>query len=282
MHYLKLTLATAGVALLAALLLWPSPPNDGNPQLADDTSPLAPGPDTPVATSRPAPPADHHDHHAVAGESEGEPLAEQADGHDHGQPVDEGTIDRSHWFEAGELNGDDLFVEAETSFTIEGQCDQLDSARSLEQNLSNLTAINSRERYPEALFYHALTQFWRAGDHYYQFVALWERDQPASYRYEFYRADDPAMSINLSALELPLPPPRVRSVIATNDYLRTLVDQALAQGASPGARIIESSPIIDHQQQHLTLVNGRVSQWQSSDFDCSSSNQTALCSCNQG
>lgn len=276
MGYLKPALG-AGSALLLIALLWPAKDEPDAPATTSNHSTHAAHADSAVTTTGP------QQHQAqVSTQAELQSESEHEHGHDHGQPMDEDTVDRSHWFETAALTNDERFAESETSFTTEGRCDQLNTAMSLEHNLNQLTAIDHRQRYPEALLYHALTQFWQNGDHYYQFVALWERDQPATYRYEFYRAQDPQMSTGLTAMELPLAVPKVRSVTTTNDYVRALIQQAQQEGASIGARIIEASPIIDRQQQHLTLVNSRVSQWQGPDFSCSSSNQTALCSCNQG
>lgn len=280
MGYLKPALGAGGALLLTALL-WPAQNEPDASASTGNHSAHAAHAGTAVTTTGPQPQQGEGLASAPV-DPEANAALRHEHGHDHGQAVDEETLDRSHWFETAALTNDERFAEAETSFTTEGSCDQLNTAMSLEQNLNQLTAIDNRERYPEALLYHALTQFWHNGDHYYQFVALWERDQPATYRYEFYRAQDPQMSTGLTALELPLAVPKVRSVTTTNDYVRALVQQAQQEGASVGARIIEASPIIDRQQQHLTLVNSRISQWQGTDFSCSSSNQTALCSCNQG
>lgn len=188
------------------------------------------------------------------------------------------------WFEAPTLVSQQLFNKSYTAIDMDVSCDQhsgLQQSRSLEENLAEYAQVDLQQRYQEDLFYFSLTQFWRLGDYAYQFVAIWERDMPALYRYEFYRSRDHSFNQNVEALDIPMAIPAVKDVLATNALVEQLLMHYQQQGASLGARILESSlndPSGDHQ---LTLVNSQVQRWASARFTCSARHRStrAFCHC---
>ncbi len=213
--------------------------------------------------------------------------------HQHGHSSVEGKdnqdfpIDKSWWFHTPNLVSSSRFSPSHTSIVMDPSCTsmkQLNAQTTLEQNFERIIQSSPQQRYQEDLFYFSLTQFWKLEDDYYQFVALWDRDMPANYRYEFYRSKDKAFNGTVEAIDLPIAIPANKNVISTNQYVAALEDYYLQRGAQIGSRITESSindPKGDHQ---ITLVNSQVTKWNNHNFNCDSKvgHEEAYCFCHQG
>jgi len=199
----------------------------------------------------------------------------------------DGLDDRSFWFEEPLLTSDSHFTEAQTELQLTSSCDgapYFSQPQSLEKTLEETHALPTTERFPEDLFYFSLTQFWRIDNDFYQFVALWERDMPAKYRYEFYRSNDALFEAAVTPLNFPIEVPALKDVQQTNSFVRSLVNFYLDQGATLGARILEASINGEQKDEQIVLVNSHITHWSTPEFSCLSSakSHVAKCHCHVG
>lgn len=194
---------------------------------------------------------------------------------------------RDWWFDSPILESRERFSKAETVIDLDVSCksgSSINDALSLEQNFERSTNIDLQARFQEDLFYFSLTQFWQLDDHYFQFVAIWDRDMPARYRYEFYQSKDKTFGSMVDAIDLPIAIPEVKDVITTNEYIELLIDHYQEKGANIGSRILESSINEQDGEQAVTIVNSKLIQWHTSQFSCDSRVDTAnaFCHCERG
>ncbi len=195
--------------------------------------------------------------------------------------------DTSWWFTTPSLESDTQFSQTHTTVELDVSCHashSLEASISLEENFEKIAQASTQTRYQEDLFYFTLTQFWRLDQDFYQFVAIWDRDMPAVYRYEFYRSQDKSFNENVEPLDLPIAIPKYKDVLATNQYVAQLTAYYQQRGAELGSRILESTINDPRGDQQISLVNSQVVKWQTADFSCDSDTQfnKAYCYCNQG
>ncbi len=199
------------------------------------------------------------------------------------------AMDKSWWFKLPVSRNAHFFEEEQTPIDLDVTCEStpysvLDANSSVEHNFKKLTQTNPAEKYPEDLFYFTLTQFWQLNDEYFQFVALWDRDMPARYRYEFYRSKDKHFNSQVESVNLPIAMPAMKDVLSTNAFIEALVSFYQQQGAQLGARILESSINDPEGDQQITIVNAKVTQWQTPLFSCESGSDflRSYCHCKTG
>ncbi|WP_144394360.1 hypothetical protein [Pleionea sediminis] len=191
------------------------------------------------------------------------------------------------WFDTPQFVSEDRFSKADTPIELDTSCQSkswLNSQLSLEENFERKTYSDTQSRYQEDLFYLSLTQFWQIDDNYYQFVAIWDRDMPAHYRYEFYISSDATFESEVTAIDIPIDIPQVKDVLATNEFVAQLISHYVQKGAQIGSRILESSINDPKGDQSITLVNSKIKQWQTAEFNCDSGSNlsSAYCYCNVG
>lgn len=195
--------------------------------------------------------------------------------------------DTSWWFSSPVLESDTRFTQTHTAIELDPSCTSshlLEPNESLEENFERVTQSSTQDRYQEDIFYFTLTQFWKLGDNFFQFVAIWDRDMPAVYRYEFYRSSDKSFNQDVEPNDLPIPLLKNKDVLSTNHYVAQLAAFYQQQGAQIGSRILESSINDPNGDQQVSLVNSQVIKWQTANFSCDSNTNfdKAYCYCNLG
>ncbi|TQV76699.1 hypothetical protein FLL45_01695 [Aliikangiella marina] len=187
------------------------------------------------------------------------------------------------WYRQPVLATEDKFVESYTDITLDSGCSSgsaLDASTSIEQNFYDHHNLDLTTRLPEDLFYFTLTQFWQLRDEHFQFVAIWDRDMPALYRYEFYRSRDPKFENSVEPIDLPVELPAIKDVLNTNHFVRQLIRYFNEAGANTGARILESSINGVEGDQQITLVNSQLTRWHTKQFSCDlDNNNSSYCNC---
>lgn len=133
---------------------------------------------------------------------------------------------------------------------------------SAEDRLGQLYAWNTRERFPQDVFYRTLTQFWQQDGAHYQLSASWDIAVPPVYQVRLHRSARADFGDDVREVDLPLPPPAVLDAASTSEYIARVVGQRTQAGARMGLRILDVEwPGEDGGRIRATLADGRPVAW---------------------
>jgi glycosyltransferase A (GT-A) superfamily protein (DUF2064 family) len=171
-------------------------------------------------------------------------------------PKDEQYDAIKHRFDSPGLLNEVLFDASTTALQSEAACktnEAISGANAAEQQIKQLYALSSEERFPEEIFFRTLTQFWRLGDEYYQLSAVWDIGIPPVYRIKFFTSPTPDFSRDVIEVTPPLAVPAVLDSAASAQYVAALTAQYQQQGAQLGQRILEMEMPSDQEGERVEI-----------------------------
>lgn len=153
------------------------------------------------------------------------------------------------------------------------------------------SGLSGSQQFPRDVHVVEISQFWSHGSHYLQLSAIWEEDEPPSYRFEHYEANDPSLAQDVRTLPIPGLEGEAR---LDAESMLSLIDArlkaAVATGAVEGRRILSVSALTRNPgasaDERPTLREARFSNstptaYEEPGLSCrlNASGRTARCRC---
>jgi hypothetical protein len=166
-----------------------------------------------------------------------------------------------YWFEAPVLQNAQQFAPSSTPLAVDQNCAQRPEVAhsTLEAAITTSTGIDLTQTTPTDALVQQLTQFWQQEGWYYQLSAQWDKDSPATYRLNFFRAKQSDFANDVE--RLPLEQSEGVDIVAAGQRMDTQV--AKVTGQARGARV--AHVLLNGAQgdamQDLKLVNGQPMAW---------------------
>jgi hypothetical protein len=166
-----------------------------------------------------------------------------------------------HWFDAPALQSAQRFAASTTPLVADTSCAQRPEMAypTLEAAITQSTGMDLTQTTPTDALVQQITQFWQQDDWYYQLSAQWDKDSPATYRLNFFRAKQSDFAQDVE--HLPLEQSEGVDIVSAGQRMDAQLAQAA--GAARGARVAHLllSGAEGDALQDLKLVNGRPLAW---------------------
>jgi hypothetical protein len=189
-------------------------------------------------------------------------------------------------FNAGKLDNAGNYPSAITKVVLDASCanreDVPSASLSLETQLQQDFAISAQRRVPDDVFFESLTQFFKAGDRYYQFSAFARAgSRPPIYTLEFYSAADAGMQAGLVREAVPVTSNVQIDAVVVESVLAELLAKFRSQNYVEGARMmdIRVAGREGQQDQAIRYFNQLPVQWVFGTGLCQLSTQQGVSHC---
>lgn len=142
----------------------------------------------------------------------------------------------------------------------------LDGLASVSDNLRRRLSVNAALAMHDQALFTERTRFWEHEGLFFQLTAVWNRDMPAGYEIEFYQSPDSRFEEEVAHAPFPAilgEPQNPLDAVGVDDLFTSLLEDARAAGAHPGAEIVVSRVLdgVDGALHELTTLNGQLINW---------------------
>lgn len=157
-------------------------------------------------------------------------------------------------------------INEDLAIHIDAHCrakSAINPQHSAQSNIRQRLAIDVNSPLEASAFFTERSLYWTHEDHHYQITASWERDQPARYRMEFYRAPVADFSEQVEAVEMPPIAAEGIDALSASELQDSLLRDYQTRGGVPAGKVMIVRAIDqDAGEMHeLTLFDDRLLNW---------------------
>lgn len=188
----------------------------------------------------------------------------------------------AYWFKSADMADESHFLTPTIPISTESGCEEYDALQKTDiaSALQSALGVSGSSVYPDDMHLNTISQFWSKDRSYFQISAVWKTDSPATYRIEFFRFDNPELAGQPETIAIPQDNSQLDAFEAQN-LIKGILNQAIAEGASPGARVLEgrvSSPNFRNDSE-IVWVNGIPISWVSPQVTCLTAEDLSQAKC---
>lgn len=179
-------------------------------------------------------------------------------------------------------------AQDELAINIDAHCQEKSAIapeRSAQSNIRQRLAIDVNSPLESSAFFTERSLYWIFEGYHYQITATWERDQPARYRMEFYRAPAPDFSEQVEAVEMPPIAAEGIDALSASEMQDSLLQEFQARGGVPAGKvmIVRAIDQTAGEMHELTVFDDRLLNWSFPHGVCllNQEGDALDCSCDQ-